>query len=127
MIAFYDSWCPMCTKIANRTKELDKKGKITFVSFREEEIVQQYCLSEEMQQNMEQHLYIYKDARWYKGIQSIYVLAKVIPAYWAIVPFIKLSILFGFGHVLYDYIATKREIVPVGHCKNGVCEIRREK
>ncbi|EFI65126.1 hypothetical protein BCSJ1_09493 [Bacillus cereus SJ1] len=25
MIVFYDSWCPMCTAVADRTKKLDKK------------------------------------------------------------------------------------------------------
>ena len=37
--------------------------------------------------------------------------------------FIKLSIVLGFGSKVYDYIANNRKLVPVGHCRGGVCEI----
>ncbi|WP_369899888.1 thiol-disulfide oxidoreductase DCC family protein [Bacillus manliponensis] len=127
MIVFYDSWCPMCTAVAERTKGLDKKGEVKFLSFRDQKVIEEYELSEEKQKKMEQHLYIYKDGRSYKGIESVYVLAKAIPSYWAMVPFIKLSIVLGFGHKLYDYIAKNRKIVPTGHCKDGVCEVPQKK
>ncbi|MGQ0438779.1 DCC1-like thiol-disulfide oxidoreductase family protein, partial [Bacillus sp. B-TM1] len=54
MIVFYDSWCPMCTAVAERTKKLDKKGKMKFVSFRDEDVVEKYELSQELQSKMEQ-------------------------------------------------------------------------
>lgn len=60
MIVFYDSWCPMCTAVAERTKKLDKKGKVKFVSFRDEDVVEKYELSQELQSKMEQRLYILK-------------------------------------------------------------------
>ncbi|MED2479323.1 DCC1-like thiol-disulfide oxidoreductase family protein, partial [Bacillus thuringiensis] len=105
MIVFYDSWCPMCTAVAERTKKLDKKGKMKFVSFRNEDVVEKYELSQELQSKMEQRLYIFKNNKWYDGIQSIDVLAKAVPSYWFAVPFIKLSIVLGFGSKVYDYIA----------------------
>ncbi|MDM5154677.1 DUF393 domain-containing protein [Bacillus sp. DX1.1] len=123
MIVFYDSWCPMCTAVAERTQKLDKKGTMKFVSFRDKDVVEEYQLSTELQGKMEQRLYILKNNKWYDGINSIYVLAKSIRAYWFAVPFIKLSILFGFGNKVYDYIAHNRKLVPVGHCREGVCEI----
>ncbi len=43
------------------------------------------------------------------------VLAKAVPSYWFAVPFIKLSIVLGFGSKVYDYIANNRKLVPVGH------------
>ena len=97
MIVFYDSWCPMCTAVAERTKKLDKKGKMKFVSFRNEDVVEKYELSQELQSKMEQRLYIFKNNKWYDGIQSIDVLAKAVPSYWFAVPFIKLPIVLGFG------------------------------
>ncbi|EEL50870.1 MULTISPECIES: thiol-disulfide oxidoreductase DCC family protein [Bacillus cereus group] len=127
MIVFYDSWCPMCTAVAERTKNLDKKGTVKFVSFRDKDVVEEYQLSEEIQEKMEQRLYILKNDKWYDGIGSIYILAKAVPLYWFAVPFIKVSILLGFGNKVYDYIANNRKLVPVGHCHEGVCEIPSKK
>ncbi|AMR02563.1 thiol-disulfide oxidoreductase DCC family protein [Bacillus thuringiensis] len=127
MIVFYDSWCPMCAAVAERTKKLDKKGKMEFVSFRDENVVEKYELSQELQSKMEQRLYILKHNKWYDGIQSIDVLAKAVPSYWFAVPFIKLSIVLGFGSKVYDYIANNRKLVPVGNCRGGVCEIPTKK
>ncbi|KEK25069.1 thiol-disulfide oxidoreductase DCC family protein [Bacillus gaemokensis] len=127
MLVFYDSWCTMCTAVAERTKKLDKKGAMKFVSFRDKNVVEEYQLSEALQSKMEQRLYIFKDNKWYDGIRSIYVLAKYIRAYWFAVPFIKLSMLLGFGNKVYDYIANNRKLVPVGHCYEGVCEIPSKK
>lgn len=123
MIVFYDSWCPMCTAVAERTKKLDKKGKMKFVSFRNEDVVEKYELSQELQSKMEQRLYILKNNKWYDGIQSIDVLAKAVPSYWFAVPFIKLSIVLGFGSKVYDYIANNRnlfqwDIAAVGFVKS---------
>ncbi|MGQ0440588.1 hypothetical protein ACT4UT_29180, partial [Bacillus sp. B-TM1] len=47
--------------------------------------------------------------------------------YWFAVPFIKLSIVLGFGSKVYDYIANNRKLVPVGHCREGICEIPTKK
>lgn len=127
MIVFYDSRCPMCTAVAERTKELDKKDTMKFASFRDKDVVEEYQLSTELQEKMEQRLYILKNNKWYDGIGSVYVLAKAVPSYWFVVPFIKLSILLGFGNKVYDYIANRRKLVPVGHCREGVCEIPSKK
>ncbi|MCI0764397.1 DUF393 domain-containing protein [Bacillus sp. TL12] len=127
MIVFYDSWCPMCTAVAERTKKLDKKGAVKFVSFRDKDVVKEYHLSKELQGKMEQRLYILQNHKWYDGIGSVYVLAKAVPSYWFAVPFIKLSILLGFGNKVYNYIANNRKLVPVGHCHEGVCEIPSKK
>ncbi|PFD95635.1 thioredoxin [Bacillus cereus] len=127
MLVFYDSWCPMCRAVAERTKKLDKKGAVKFVSFRDKDVVEQYQLSLALQSKMGQRLYILKNNKWYEGIGSVYVLAKAVPSYWFAVPFIKLSILLGFGNKVYDYIANNRKLVPIGHCRVGVCEIPSKK
>ncbi|HDX9713588.1 TPA: DUF393 domain-containing protein, partial [Bacillus cereus] len=31
------------------------------------------------------------------------------------------------GSKVYDYIANNRKLVPVGHCRGGVCEIPTKK
>ena len=59
MIVFYDSWCPMYGRCRTYEK-LDKKGKMKFVSFRNEDVVEKYELSQELQSKMEQRLYILK-------------------------------------------------------------------
>ena len=56
MIVFYDSRCPMCTAVAERTKKLDKKDTMKFASFRDKDVVEEYQLSTELQEKMEQRL-----------------------------------------------------------------------
>jgi predicted DCC family thiol-disulfide oxidoreductase YuxK len=111
----------MCTAIAKRTKKLDARDVIKFVSFRDHDIVKDYQLVKELQGRMEQRLYILQNNKWHNGIDSVYILAKAVPSYWFAVPFIKLSMLLGLGNRVYDYIANHRKLVPVGQCRKEVC------
>ncbi len=47
-------------RLQNVRKKLDKRGKVKFVSFRDEDVVEKYELSQELQSKMEQRLYILK-------------------------------------------------------------------
>ncbi|MFX3625302.1 MAG: thiol-disulfide oxidoreductase DCC family protein [Ectobacillus sp.] len=121
LTVFYDGWCPLCMKVAKRTKQLDIRNALEFVSFRERETVQTYRLTSSLLLKMEKRLFIWDGKVWHDGIYACYALAKHIPLYWPLLPFIKLSIWTKTGQRLYDFIASRRFIVPVGHCQAGVC------
>ncbi|MCP8968937.1 thiol-disulfide oxidoreductase DCC family protein [Ectobacillus ponti] len=126
LTVFYDGWCPLCTGIAERTRKLDVRNATRFVSFRERAVIEEYGLTREQQERMNQRMFAY-DGKWHEGIGAVYALACQIPAYWAAVPFLKLSLWTGTGQPLYDWIAARRKIVPVGHCENGACSLEDRK
>nr|WP_028401014.1 DUF393 domain-containing protein [Ectobacillus panaciterrae] len=127
MTVFYDAWCPLCTAVSERTKKLDVQRKVKFISFREPTVAADYALSPELLKKMEDRLYVYDGKKWHEGIYAVRKLAKQIPYYWLLVPFVQLSIWIGMGQRLYDFIASRRSIVPTGHCTDGVCEIPNRK
>jgi predicted DCC family thiol-disulfide oxidoreductase YuxK len=124
---FHDGWCPLCTAVSERTKKLDARKKVQFVSFREPTVVADYALSPELLMKMEARLYVHDGKDWHEGISAVLKLARQIPHYWPLVPFIQLPIWTGAGQRLYDFIASRRSIVPTGHCTNGICEIPNRK
>lgn len=125
IVVFYDGWCPLCTAVAARTKKFDGKGRTTFVSFRENEIVQRYHVTPRLLESMQDRMHVYDGRQWHEGIDAVRKLAQAVPAYWPAVPFIQFSIWIGMGRYLYDFVAKRRAIVPTGHCKDDVCEIRK--
>ncbi|MDG4656298.1 DUF393 domain-containing protein [Ectobacillus antri] len=126
LTVFYDSWCPLCNGVTEQTRRLDRRQRVVFISFRDENVVKSYQLSEDMLRKMEQRLFVY-DGEWQEGIYAVKRLAKEVPTYWLLIPFIQLAITFGFGQRVYDYIASRRSIVPTGHCQEGVCPIGKAK
>lgn len=126
---FFDSYCKMCTTISNEIQHLDKENKFNMVSFREKQILAEFNINDEMSKKMEQRLFLYDEVldKWYEGIQAIHIISKNIKKYKLFSPFIFLSIKFGIGQKCYDFIASRRIIIPTGHCKNGMCDIDFDK
>ncbi len=104
----------------------DKKNRIVLLSFREREIYEKYQLSHRNVENRIFSLDIHSN-KSYSGIDTILQIAMRIPKYYLFVPFIYISIILGFGLKLYDYIASKRNVVPVGNCNEESCPIHVEK
>ena len=122
LIVFYDSWCPLCMKAKGNIEAFDKKNRIELLTFRDQEIFERYQLSN---RNVENRIYSLNthSNKSYSGIETILQIAMRIPKYYVFVPFIYISIILGFGSKLYDYIASKRNVVPVGHCNEEYCPI----
>ncbi|MGD6966394.1 hypothetical protein ACQCVP_08200 [Rossellomorea vietnamensis] len=62
----------------------------------------------------------------YEGIDTIYQMCRRIRTLSIFLPFLKISILLGFGQKTYDFIAKRRLIVPVGQCEGQQCTIKQE-
>lgn len=127
LVVFYDGWCPFCTAAAERTKKADIRRQVTFVSFREAQVVETYAISPHLLKQMEARLYAYDGVQWHDGIHALYELVKCVPSYWPFLPLLKLSIWTKTGQRVYDFLASRRTIVSVGHCTDGVCKIGEEK
>jgi predicted DCC family thiol-disulfide oxidoreductase YuxK len=126
-VVFYDGWCPFCTTAAERTKKADIQSEVTFVSFREAHVVESYAVPPHLLKEMEVRLYAFDGTQWHNGIYALYELAKRVPYYWPFVLLLKLSIWTKTGQHVYDFIASRRTIVPVGHCADGVCKLGERK
>lgn len=57
---------------------------------------------------------------------SIAQICTGIPYLWWAVPFIIIFKKMGIGGYLYDYIASKRKVIPVGNC-DDLCELQSKR
>ncbi|SET39271.1 Predicted thiol-disulfide oxidoreductase YuxK, DCC family [Salinibacillus kushneri] len=122
LIVFYDGWCPICLKAKTKIEKNDKQHQIKLLSIRDPVIYKHYDLSGK---NVEERIYSVRksDGKAFSGIHTILEIAKRLPKYKIFVPLLYMSIVLGLGQKVYDYIASKREIVPVGKCKDETCTI----
>lgn len=122
LMVFYDGNCPLCTESARVTTGLDWMHRLQFVSFRDEGVADAYGLEEV---GVERRIYsvIPDTGRAFSGIHTVLQIFLRVPPYWVLVPFIWLSILCGLGQPVYDWIAKRRRVIPIGKCSNGACQI----
>jgi len=120
LLIFYDSWYPMCTHVMMVIKKNDRNGRLTFVTFRDPVIMEEYDL---YSKKVEERLYSIcrAEGKHFSGIASVYEIAKRVPAYWPLLPFLFVSMKVGIGDISYDFIAKRRKIIPVGHCEGEDC------
>lgn len=99
-------------------KKHDRREQLTAVNFRIRGTVKRYRLED---QNIENRIYALEadGQRGFSGIDAMLQITKRVPFYWPLVPFIRLSILLGFGEACYDWIARHRQLIPVGQCAGG--------
>ncbi|MRG85323.1 thiol-disulfide oxidoreductase DCC family protein [Salinibacillus xinjiangensis] len=122
LIVFYDGWCPLCQRAKQNIQKLDRRGQILFYSIREPTVFREYHLDG---LHVEERIYSIRkrDGSSFSGIYTIVEIAKRIPRYRVFVPLLSMSIVLGFGQKVYDWIASKREIVPIGQCTEDGCPV----
>lgn len=121
---YYDGWCPVCTAAAARLRRLDWLGRLSFHSIRDEAAVQASGIPPA---ELERRMYARNPATGATagGIDAIAAIAARLPLLMPLWPFVRLSGLIGVGQPLYDWMASRRTIVPVGHCTDGACSLPR--
>lgn len=122
---YYDGWCPICTGIKERLERLDRRGRLSFLSMREAGVperagVPAAALAARM------HLRDLRTGRMVEGITAVRFLSATLPALWPLWPAIWVAEKIGLGGPLYDWIAARRPIIPVGHCESGACPVHRD-
>ncbi|MGP4061092.1 thiol-disulfide oxidoreductase DCC family protein [Halobacillus sp. H74] len=123
---FYDSFCPVCSKSMRVLRKLDTRLKFRYESIRDNSILEMYHINKEAAEKRMHTLRI-KDQKIETGIFSIQRILKQLPLLWVFVPFVQLSIWAGAGSKLYDWLAERRTILPVGGCDGDSCPIPKQK
>ena len=114
MIVFYDSWCPLCRASVASSKKLDWFSLIRFVSFREPGIIERYELDAD---KVERRMHSTVDGRRFaEGIDAVIQMATRLLPLWPVVPLLLLARWIGIGQRAYDFIASRRTILPTGGC-----------
>ncbi len=125
---YYDGWCPLCSGIQDRLLRMDWLGKLAFASMREPGVAESLGvpagrLAERM------HVRVHRTdgtGQVVDGIQAVLAIAARIPLLWPLWPLIWLSAVTSLGGWLYDLIAARRTIIPVGACDENGCPIHRD-
>lgn len=123
---YYDGWCPVCTTIKKQIERLDWLNLIEMVSMRAEKNIKDINIPKEA---LQKRIYarslnsnkIYSDV---KAVSAIVLRLPLLSILW--LPLKILSSL-GLGRPLYDYCAKRRFIIPVGHCNENNCLIKKHK
>ena len=119
IIVYYDSSCPICSSIKGKIERLDWFNLVHFTTFREEVLdinIAKSILEERMHAKLIYNEEIVTDVDAFSAISVRVPL--LLPFYFLL----KIGTIFGIGKRVYDYIARRRKIVPVGHCE-GHCSI----
>jgi len=120
VVVLYDGWCPLCIKSVARLKKFDFFNLIEFLSFRNPEILKQYNIEIRI---LEKRMHSFNKGKVSQGIDAFIQIIQRMPLLWIILPFMYTAKILGFGQCLYDYIASRRKIIPVGQCNSNTCDI----
>ncbi|MCE5169752.1 DUF393 domain-containing protein [Paenibacillus profundus] len=122
---YYDGWCPLCKGIRRRLERWDWLGCLRFYSIRNPEEIQHVSVSpQELEARM--HVRTVHDGCMQSGIAAVHMLCTRVPLLMPISPFVWLGMKSGIGDKLYDWIATRRSIVPSGACDDQGCSIHQD-
>jgi predicted DCC family thiol-disulfide oxidoreductase YuxK len=122
---FYDGWCPVCCAVRDRLQRLDRLGLLRFRSIRDPEGLGDLPVPPE-QLAARMHVRHLATGKIESGIDAVAAIVARVPALIPLWPVVKLSALIGVGGWLYDQIASRRTIVPTGHCTLHGCALEVE-
>ncbi|MFB5676652.1 DCC1-like thiol-disulfide oxidoreductase family protein [Paenibacillus terreus] len=122
IIIFYDGWCPVCTSIKDKLHKMDYFRMLCLVSFRDSSLVQAYRLDYSELERRMHSVSINESHKVQRGIDAVLQISTRIPQLWLIAPFIFLFRFIGIGGYMYDFLASKRMVIPVGNC-DDLCEL----
>ncbi|WP_214808601.1 MULTISPECIES: thiol-disulfide oxidoreductase DCC family protein [unclassified Exiguobacterium] len=115
IIVFYDGWCPLCKKTKKTITKFDFLRKFEFISFRDPEVMSKYKL-DASKVALEMHSLNVKNGKMLKGFDSFIRFTLFLPLFIPFAPLMYTLKLLGLGDKTYNYIASKRTIIPVNQC-----------
>ena len=112
---YIDSWCPMCVRFGAWLKRLDVFNRIKQEDIRhyEGELISKEKGLKVMASRDVQ-------SRVFYGYDSIWQIVLRLPLLWLFVPLFFLLKVSRLGHLLYEELAVKRQIIPL-HCQDKEC------
>jgi predicted DCC family thiol-disulfide oxidoreductase YuxK len=120
---YIDGFCPTCRATARVLANLDWRGRVDIVSFRDPAVplapgVTLARLETEMV------LSDLRRGRAVGGFQAIRALARQLPLLWPAQPLLAVIAWSGWGDRAYRYLAENRRIIPDPRaCQLGACEV----
>ncbi|SCW71591.1 antimicrobial peptide system protein, SdpB family [Paenibacillus tianmuensis] len=115
VIVFYDGWCPFCQASIRNLRKLDWFRLLHFVSFREPNVCNTFQLDlNKLEKRM--HSKRKTEEKSHEGIYAFIQISKRLVPLWPLVPLLYLAAICGIGQKTYDFIASRRSIIPAGGC-----------
>lgn len=101
---------------------MDKHQLLVFDSFRNDHVL--HALPYSLEQ-LEKEIYSKATDQnvYYRGVETFIEMNKRIPLLKFTAPFLIALNKVGLAKVVYNYVAKRRKIVPVGQCINNQCTI----
>jgi len=117
---YYDGWCPLCTASKERLSKLDWRGAVRFVSMRDPEIEGRVGIpATRLAARM--HCLQLDSGKVSQGVYAIADLFGQLPLLMPMALVVRVAGWIGLGQPLYDWIARRRAIVPIGSCDHESC------
>lgn len=123
LTVYYDGWCPMCTGIKERLERLDWLHRLSFRSIREPGVEAEAGVP--LERMVKRMAVRWASGRTAEGIDAVVAIAARVPALMPLWPVFAVAALTPAGQSVYDYVGSRRKIVPVGHCEDGACSVHR--
>ncbi|MEW9503013.1 thiol-disulfide oxidoreductase DCC family protein [Jeotgalibacillus marinus] len=122
LIVYYDSDCPLCTKVKNKWSKIDIFNNLEFYSFRNLNVSESLPIE---QNKLEKEIYSQIKGKqvYFHGLDTLIEMNKRIPMICITVPFLWFSKKLGVGQKIYQYVADNRKILPSNQCNENQCDI----
>jgi predicted DCC family thiol-disulfide oxidoreductase YuxK len=117
---YIDGWCPMCRSAAGRLARLDTRQALEIRSFRDAMSVTQLIPLEQLERRM--HLVMADSDVAYAGFGAMRALTGMLPLLAPLAPVAWLVDAVGVGPRVYDWVAVRRRLIPIGAC-DAACGI----
>jgi len=119
---FYDGWCPLCLGVKRNLERMDWLNRLVFTSFRDHAVADELGVPAEA---MAERMYarVQRSGRVVSGVDAFAAIAAHVPLLWPAFPLIWLSSRIGIGGWVYDLVASRRTIIPVGQCDLQGCPL----
>ncbi|NMO20569.1 DUF393 domain-containing protein [Pyxidicoccus fallax] len=122
-VLFIDGFCSYCRLTGETLRRLDWRGRLEVVSFREDDRFRRLGLSAEALE-LRMHLVEPRSGRVFAGFDAVEALALRMLSLWPLLPLLWLARASGQGQRLYDFLASRRLIVPDARaCGEGACAV----
>jgi len=120
---YIDGFCPTCRATARVLANLDWRGRVEIVSFRDPAVPVPPDLTPARLET-EMVLVDLRRGQVVGGFQAIRVLARQLPLLWPVRPLLAVIAWSGWGDRAYRYLAENRRIIPDPRaCHLGTCEV----
>ncbi len=118
VMVFFDGWCPFCQASVRTLKKMDWFGLLRFVSFRESTVCLMYNL-DPVKAEQRMHSKRVEETELHDGIHAFIQISKRLVPLWPILPILAAANLLGVGQKAYDFVASRRTIIPAGGCDDA--------